>query len=101
MNAAEKRQEAIGMISELYLPTPECTDSVVNDRPLYLVNYYAARYATGNEIADNIEKLAQLGRTDRWQSAIKRWAAMVRESEKLDDIRWAFLQGMIYASHAS
>jgi hypothetical protein len=93
------------MISELYLPTPELVSAIDRDalleRPLYLTNYYAARYATGAEVASNIEKLIQLGRTDRWQAAIKRWASMVRHAEKLDDIRWAFLQGMIYAGHAS
>jgi hypothetical protein len=92
------------MISELYLPTPEPDgtdrDAYLN-RPVYLINYWAAHYATPDEIAGNIEKLAQLGRTDRWQAAVKRWATMVREQKTLDGIRWAFLQGMVYACHAS
>jgi hypothetical protein len=100
VNAKERRQEAIGMISELYLPTRE-PDGAYRDEPVYLINYWAAHYATSAEVADNIEKLIQLGRTDRWQAAIKRWAAMVRHAKKLDDIRYAFLQGMIYAGHAS
>lgn len=100
-NAVRNRQTAIGMLSELYLPTPACCDASEQDRPLYLVNYYAARYATGAEIAENIEKLAQLGRTARWQSAIAHWARMVREcGDNIDSIRYAFLQGMIYAGHA-
>ena len=90
------------MISELYLPTPECVDACEGERPLYLLNSYEGRYATGNEVAENIEKLAQLGRTARWQAAIDRWARMVREhGGNLDSLRWAFLQGMIYAGHAS
>ena len=103
MNKAQlNRQTAIGMISELYLPTSKCADAVSEDRPLYLANYWAGRYATGAEIADNITKLARLGRTARWHAAIDRWANMVREcGDNLDNIRWAFLQGMIYAGHAS
>jgi hypothetical protein len=101
MTAYEKRREALGMISELYLPTPELCEASGQDRPLYLVNAYAGRYATGAEVAGNIEKLAQLGRTARWHAAIDRWANMVREhSGNVDSLRWAFLQGMIYAGHA-
>jgi hypothetical protein len=101
MDAKTKRQEAIGMLSELYLPTSYLVEAQ-GERPIYLLNSYAARYATGAEVAENIEKLAQLGRTARWQSAIDRWARMVRESSgNVDSLRWAFLQGMVYAGHAS
>jgi hypothetical protein len=94
--ATLRRQTAIGMISELYLPTdPEM------GCPAYLCNYYYGRYAHAAEVADNISKLAQLGRTARWQAAIKRWAAMVREADHMTGLRHAFLQGMIYAGHAS
>jgi hypothetical protein len=103
-----KRQTAIGMISELYLPTPRLIDAAGDgrdallDRPLYLINYYENRYATGTEVADNIRKLAQLGRTARWQAAIDRWARMVQEcGDNIDSIRHSFIQGMIYAGHAS
>jgi hypothetical protein len=99
-NAQRNRATAIGMLSELYLPTPKCADAAESDRPLYLVNYWAAHYATGQEVADNITKLARLGRTARWQSSIALWASMVRESDNLDHIRYAFLQGMIHAGHA-
>lgn len=98
-DAQRKRQQAIGMLTELYLPTP--IDGDYDSRPLYLINYHAARYATGDEIADNIIKLAQLGRTPRWKNAITLWAASVRNSQKLTDIRFTFLQGLINASHAS
>ena len=87
--AALNRQEAIGMISFLYLPEQ-------NDYDLRLPDNGAAG------IAENIEKLAPLGRTARWQAAIDRWANMVREHSGNDrSLRWAFLQGMIFAGHAS
>lgn len=108
MNAATlRRQTAIGMLSELYLPTPripegESDRDALLDRPLYLVNYYANQYATGAEVAENIRKLGHLGRTARWQAAVDRWARMVQEcGDNLESIRFAFIQGMVYASHAS
>lgn len=99
MTQAElNRQTAIGMLVELYLPTPDNPDF---DRDVYLCNYYEARYATGEEVAENILKLASLGRTQRWQAAIKRWAAMVRSESTVKGLRWAFLQGLIFANSAS
>lgn len=94
--AQRNRQEAIGMLSELYLPT-----DAEETRPFYLVNAYAGKYATAGEIADNIAKLTQCGRTARWQAAVKQWAGMVRAADNLRDIRWAFLQGLVYTTHAS
>jgi hypothetical protein len=89
-NAEQNRQEAIGMLMELYLP--ETRD-------------YKLQSTDTDEIAVNISKLAALGKTERWQSAIKRWAAMVRESHATDpnrpSIRWAIIQGSVYANHAS
>jgi len=89
MNAADKRSIALGMIVELYFPSPP-----------------GAKYGTDfigtdpNAIADNIAKLDVMGRTDRWKAAIRRWAGMVRNAEP-GSLRWAFLQGLIYAGHAS
>lgn len=90
-NAAQRRQNAIGMISELYLPH-------ISGEPLYLM-----RVTDTREIAGNIRKISQLGRTERWHASVERWARMVEDSACDDPchIRWAFLQGMIYASHAS
>jgi hypothetical protein len=88
------RQYAIGMLSELYLP--------VGNGHEFLWEACDNRLATGTEVSANIEKLASLGRTARWQAAISRWACMVREcSGNPKSLRWAFLQGMIYAAHAS
>ena len=97
-SAAEmRRQTAIGMLSELYLPTPRDDD---DSRPAYHCNFWEGRYATGAEVAENVAKLAQLGRTDRWQRAIHRWSAMCREAPGVRELRHAFLQGMVYAGHA-
>ena len=97
-SAAEtRRQEAIGMLSELYLPTPEEPE---DPGPAYLCNFWEGRYATGAEVAENVAKLAQLGRTDRWRQAVARWSAMCREARTVLELRLAFLQGMIYAGNA-
>ena len=83
--AAYWRQFAIGMLSELYLPTPDDPDY---KREIYLSNYYAGQYATADEVADNILKLAQLGRTARWNSAIKQWAGMCRSETTVKGLRF-------------
>ena len=83
-NAQTRRQNAIGMLSELYVPGPE---------------YDFRPDVTRTEIAGNILKLGTLGRTARWQAAVKQWAAMV--SNPANNVRWAFMQGMVYAGHAS
>jgi hypothetical protein len=97
MNAAETtRQTALGMLVELYF-------SQGHDSP-YLWESCDNRLATSDEVAANIVKLRQLGRTARWQGAISRWADMVDRPENDNDprsLRWAFLQGLVYASHAS
>lgn len=105
--AKRNRQTAIGMLSELYLPTPANDDAW--DRQIILANPHYQNDGTSPElfeykirgIADNIRKLLTLGRTDRWQAAISRWANMVSESGNEMSLRWAFLQGMVYAGHAS
>lgn len=90
-NAVQRRQNAIGMLSYLYLPTDP--DGSVP---------YDMRVTDTTEIAGNIRKLAQLGRTERWTGRIEQWARMVEENpEPMKSLRWAFLQGMVYASHAS
>lgn len=92
-NAQTGRSTAIGMLIALYLP----------DSQDYELTFRHPGGIDGNAngIADNIRKLTQLGRTARWQSAIDRWARMVLESAgNLQSLRWAFLQGAVYASHA-
>jgi hypothetical protein len=92
--AMRNRQEAIGMLSELYLPESQQWE---------LTNRHGGgldSLAVG--MSRNIEKLSQLGRTARWKAAINRWATMVAESGNSDRaLRHAFIQGMIYAGHAS
>jgi len=90
-NAAQRRQNAIGMLSFLYLPS----DPQTGEAPFDLTT------EDTREIAGNILKLRTLGRTLRWQSALGRWAEMVILSDDMRELRWAFLQGMVYASHAS
>ncbi len=95
--AQRRRAVAMGMVVELYCPTAEG---------------YALRdpfpYA---EAAENIRKLAPLGRTDRWRQGIETWAGMVEraswEGAGLDDFdrskhdSWAFFQGHIIAGWAA
>lgn len=71
------------MLHELYIPESDG---------------FERRYTTRDEIAGNIRKLAQLGRTDRWQVAIENWARAVESEANLD---WAFLQYGIWAGYAS
>jgi hypothetical protein len=85
--AFKNRQLAIGMLSQLYIPYDEQG----------VADYMATDDRT--EIAGNIEKLDRLGRTDRWKGAIATWAAYVRDPD--NNLRWAFLQGMIYAGYGS
>ena len=95
MNASTKRQTALGMLTELYLPAHGTEHE-------FLWESCDDRLATGAEVADNIEKLMQLGRTARWQSAISLWARSVREnSGNPRGVRFAYLQGLVHASHAS
>ena len=97
MNAGMKRQTALGMIVELYLPA----DGTEHE---FLWESCDNRLAAPDEVAVNILKLRQLGRTERWQHAVKRWANMVNSPENdLDprNLRYGFLQGLIYASHNS
>lgn len=89
MKASGRRQIAIGMLSMLYIPI--YADGTAP---------YDIDIADKNEVAGNIRKLAQLGRTERWQAAIERWARMTEQSTGPKDLRWAFLQGMIFAGHA-
>jgi len=89
MSAHDRRQFAIGMLGQLVIPTYDENGEVFNDFAI-----------TDREvIAGNIEKLAQLGRTPRWQMAIANWAAAVRDTD--NTLRWAYLQYLVYASSAS
>lgn len=105
MNTATKRTAsywrgiAIGMISELYLPTPADPNDP-DAYPMFLYNYSDHTMAIPSEVADNIVKLKQLGKTERWHGAIAQWAGMVRESKTAESLRSSFLQGMIYAGWA-
>jgi hypothetical protein len=87
-NAERNRQEAIGMLMELYFPTSQDHAPQFNESRNDKI-----------AIAENIMKLSQLGKTERWISAIRRWRNMVLD-EKCS-IDWALKQGCIYASHAS
>lgn len=85
--AQERRSIAVGMLHELILPTPPNN----SERDF-------ANYATREFTASNIEKLSQLGRTDRWQIAIRNWANAVRD-ESLN-FSWAYLQYSVYVNFA-
>lgn len=50
-------------------------------------------------LAQTIEALASLGRTERWALAINNWAGMVRD--QANPRAWALLQGSIFAAHAA
>lgn len=89
---------AIGILTELYLPSGEQRE--------FLWNYCENRNATPDEVSENILKLRQLGRTSRWQNALTRWNIMVQSAKVGGDfqpsrLRWAYLQGLVFASHAS
>lgn len=87
--AKNRRYEAIGMLVELYLPSDN------GDAP------YEMNCNDTAAIAANIRKLAQLGRTDRWLGRIEQWARMVESSADARDLRWAFLQGLVYVNYAA
>jgi hypothetical protein len=89
--ASAKRSIALGMITELYFPTPAGQD-------------HGTEFTgtDAEQIAANIDKLAQLGRTERWQAAIRTWSHMVRNhGDDPRSLRWAFLQYLVFAGHAS
>jgi hypothetical protein len=83
-SAQTRRLIAVGMLVELFLPKDGEYKLVTSDREL---------------IASNIEKLAQLGRTDRWKRSIRNWAGAVRQTENDRDLRWAFLQYLVYVNY--
>ena len=51
------------------------------------------------QIAADIEKLLDLGKTDAWKGAIKDWAGAVRDEDKR--LNWAYCQYGICAGHAA
>jgi hypothetical protein len=56
--------------------------------------------AAGREqIAADIEKLLDLGKTETWKHAIKSWAAAARDEE--NTLTWAYCQYGVYAGHAA
>lgn len=54
---------------------------------------------TRDEISAEIIALATLGRTSRWTGTVDGWAAMVRD--EANDLRWALVQGSIFAGYAA
>jgi hypothetical protein len=51
------------------------------------------------QIAADIEKLLDLGKTDAWKGAIKDWAAAVRDED--NRLNWAYCQYGVCAGHAA
>jgi len=84
-NARERRAEAMNMLAELYWPA---------------TRDYQHTGASAADMADNIAKLAALGRTPRWAKAITDWAQAVRIATP-DTLNWAFFQYAVHAGHAA
>lgn len=83
--AQANRGIGIGMLNALILPQDASGE-------------YEFATADREFIAASIEKLARLGRTQRWQRAIAAWAAAVRDEN--NRLHWAYLQYSVYACHA-
>lgn len=63
-------------------------------------NDFEVRADTNRDsVAERIESLRPLGRTDRWHGALDTWRAWVLDPET--DLRWAIVQGSIGAGHAA
>lgn len=86
MSAQDKRFAMIKRIMEYY----------VNDEGVRLVSDTPENRA---ELVAAIRLLAQAGRTDRWQSAVSKWAAMVENTD--NELDWAMLQGQIFAGYGA
>lgn len=58
---------------------------------------------TAERAAELVRPLAELGKTARWKRSIEIWAAMILEEpgEDANHLRWAVLQGSVYAGHAA
>lgn len=54
---------------------------------------------TREEIAADIEKLATLGRTQRWTETVAGWADMVRDTA--NEPHWALVQGSVFTGYAA
>lgn len=85
MNAADKRSAAIDAFTEKYRPKDN--------------GYRLLPNVTAQDAITDIRAMADLGRTQRWQNAIKGWEQMIIDFP--DDLEWAILQGGIYAGHAA
>ena len=92
-NAELNRQVGMGMLMELYIPASHDYELTFRHGNSLIINKV--------EMAASIRKLAQLGRTARWQTAIESWALMVLAQQDLHGIRWAIIQGCIGAGHAA
>lgn len=88
------------------MPTPQ-------DRRFAAIRAIGKRFITeeGNlaagvyaeEVAQEIEKMASLGRTERWKGTVAYWASMVRESTEPNShgLEWAIRQGSIFVGQAN
>lgn len=77
-NASDRRFDAIRAVTDELIPGGILAPEV-----------------TRESAATLIATLAPLGRTERWQTAIKNWQAIVRDEEY--DLRWAIVQYAIFA----
>lgn len=73
----------------------------------YLMSEYSAPWPTQGilddsrreEIADAIESLAILGRTQQWRGQVRQWGRMVRDTD--NKLTWAYAQGSVYVGYAA
>jgi hypothetical protein len=96
--AALRRQMAIGMIVELYMPS--------HNPSSFPYNFCENREATPDEISENILKLRGLGKTARWQNSVSLWNRLVQDAKSDGShiptrLRWGFLQGLVSVSNAN
>lgn len=81
---AEKRLQALNHLMTTVMPASSSYQLVITN-PMIL--------------AEEIRKLAPLGKTHRWTEAIEAWATAVEDPKH--DLQWAFTQYGIFAGHAA
>ena len=89
--AVQRRFDAIGNVSR----------AVVNYVPELRENVWEFTADQRDAVAVLIRDIAPLGRTDRWQGAVERWARAVENAESDQQFQHSFFQFGIYASHAA
>lgn len=95
--ASDRRYAGIGRVIRFALiPTEQAIRDGIGDH-----NDHGLRTTDAEAIACQIETLEGLGRTMRWQAQVHAWASMVRDEDTPQGIRWAVLQGAVYAGHAA